>query len=221
MNIEGVIFDLDGTLVHTITDIADAANAMFEKYSLPVHHEADYLRWIGNGATKLIESALGPDYDPEQLSAFVTTFKEIYSKNLHNKSSLYDGIPGMLDELINQGIKLAVLSNKPHDLTVQVAGYYLSNWPFISIFGQREDVPRKPDPYTAKEIAGIMNIDPEIIMLVGDSQYDLKTAMAAGMIPVGVTWGYGRQDIPKLEGAIKYIGHPAELVSLILNEKNK
>lgn len=219
MNIEGVIFDLDGTLVHTIEDIADAANTMFKQYGLPVHQEADYLRWIGNGAAKLIESALSADHDPEQLQSYLTTFKEIYSKNLHSKSRLYDGIPGMLDELTSRGIKISILSNKPHHLTEQVAGYYLSDWPFISIFGQREDVPRKPDPSAAIEIAGVMNIDPERIMLVGDSQYDLKTAMAADMIPVGVTWGYGKLDIPELEGAIKYISHPAELIQLtLLNE---
>ncbi|MEA1896573.1 MAG: HAD family hydrolase [Bacteroidota bacterium] len=220
MNIEGVIFDLDGTLVHTIEDIMDAANTMFKQYGLPVHHEADYLRWIGNGAAKLIESALSEDHDPGQLQAYVTSFKEIYSKNLHSKSRLYNGIPGMLDELINQGIKLSILSNKPHHLTEQVAGYYLSNWSFISIFGQREGVPRKPDPYAAEEIADIMNVDAQKIMFVGDSPYDLKTAMAADMIPVGVTWGYGRLDIPQSEGVIKYIRHPDELVPLILlNEK--
>ena len=215
MNIEGVIFDLDGTLVHTIEDIVDAANTMFEQYGLPIYQEADYLKWIGNGAGKLIESAISEDYDSMQLQSYVTTFKDIYSKNLHNKSSLYEGISGMLDELTKKGIKLSVLSNKPHNLTEQVVSYYLSNWSFISIFGQREGVPRKPDPYTAKEIAVVMNIDPKRIMLVGDSHYDLKTAMAAGMIPVGVTWGYGKLDITQLEGAIKYVRHPAELVSLI------
>ena len=215
MNIEGVIFDLDGTLVHTIEDIVDAANTMFEQYGLPIYQEADYLKWIGNGAGKLIESAISEDYDPKQLQSYVTTFKDIYSKNLHNKSSLYEGISGMLDELTKKEIKLSVLSNKPHNLTEQVVSYYLSNWSFISIFGQREGVPRKPDPYTAKEIAVVMNIDPKRIMLVGDSHYDLKTAMAAGMIPVGVTWGYGKLDITQLEGAIKYVRHPAELVSLI------
>ena len=219
MNIEGVIFDLDGTLVHTIEDIADAANTMFKQYGLPVYQEADYLRWIGNGAAKLIESALSADHDPEQLQSYLTTFKEIYSKNLHSKSRLYDGIPEMLDELTSRGIKISILSNKPHHLTEQVAGYYLSDWPFISIIGQREDVPRKPDPSAAIEIAGVMNIDPKRIMLVGDSQYDLKTAMAADMIPVGVTWGYGKLVIPELEGAIKYIRHPAELIQLtLLNE---
>ena len=215
MNIEGVIFDLDGTLVHTIEDIVDAANTMFKQYGLPIYQEADYLKWIGNGAGKLIESAISEDYDPMQLQSYVTTFKDIYSTNLHNKSSLYEGISGMLDELTKKGIKLSILSNKPHNLTEQVVSYYLSNWSFISIFGQREGVPRKPDPYTAKEIAGVMNIDPKRIMLVGDSHYDLKTAMAAGMIPVGVTWGYGKLDITQLEGAIKYVRNPAELVSLI------
>ena len=219
MRIEGVIFDLDGTLVHTIEDIMDAANAMFTQYGLSVHQEADYLKWIGNGAIKLIENALSKDHNADELQTFVATFKDIYSRNLHNKSRLYVGIPRVLNAFTKKGIKLSILSNKPDHLTKQVAAYYLSDWPFTTVFGQRKDVPRKPDPSAALEIAGKMNSGVQRIMFVGDSDNDMLTAQAAGMIPVGVTWGYGSLGTKPIEGVTHYIHRPEELIPLVINNE--
>ena len=159
MKVEGVIFDLDGTLVHTIEDIAGAANVLFSRHGLPEHDIEYYLKWIGNGAVKFIERAHGQAVSKEQLRAYVSEFKEIYSRNLHDKSRVYDGVPALLDELVKRGIKMSILSNKPHLLTREVASFYLSGWPFEPVFGQREEVPRKPDPAGAIEIAQMMGID--------------------------------------------------------------
>ena len=194
MKIEGVIFDLDGTLVHTIEDIGDAANAMLHQHGLPEHSTSDYYKWIGNGAAKFIEHSLGFAVTQEQLNGYVMVFKEIYGGNLHNKSRLYEGIGQVLDILTERGIKLSVLSNKPHHLTKKVTEFYLSDWDFNPVFGQREHIPRKPDPAAALEIADRLGIREENIALVGDSQGDLTTAEAAGMVPVGVSWGYGRLE---------------------------
>ncbi len=214
MRIKGVIFDLDGTLVHTIEDIGDAANALLKLYGFPEHPISDYLKWIGNGAVKFIENALGPEIPADQLKAYVTEFKEIYGNNLHNKSRLYDDIPYLLDELIERGVKLAILSNKPHLLTEKITSYYLSHWKFDPVFGQREHIPRKPDPAAALEIAGMMKVEVDRMLFVGDSQGDLKTAMAAGMVPVGVTWGYGRLESTAQNGQ-SFIKHPWELLSFL------
>ena len=214
MGIKGVIFDLDGTLVHTIEDIGDAANVMLARHGMPQHTTADYLRWIGNGAARLIELALGPDADKTLFDYQLTEFKEIYGDNLHNKSRLYDGIAMVLDEYTAAGVKLSILSNKPHYLTRQVVDYYLSDWEFTPVFGQRESVPRKPDPAAAFEIADTLGLTSEYILFVGDSRGDLTTAEAAGMVPVGVTWGYGRlAGIPRNGQVI--IDQPHELLSLI------
>lgn len=212
MQIEGAIFDLDGTLVHTIEDIAGAANVLFARHGLPEHNIEYYLKWIGNGAVKFIERAHGEPVSDEQLRAYVSEFKEIYAGNLHDKSHVYSGIPELLDELVRRGIKISVLSNKPHLLTQEVCEYYLSKWPFNPVLGQREEVKRKPDPAAAFEIAGHMGVHPGKILFVGDSDNDILTAQAAGMIPLGVSWGYGRLVNNPVEGIIL-----AEKPSEILN----
>jgi phosphoglycolate phosphatase len=134
MKVEGIIFDLDGTLVHTIDDIAGAANVLFERHGLPQHGIDYYLNWIGNGAVKFIERAHGKPVSKEQLIAYVNEFKEIYEKNLHDKSRVYDGVPELLDKLVSLGIRISILSNKPDNLTREVVSYYLSDWPLIPVF---------------------------------------------------------------------------------------
>lgn len=215
MKIEGVIFDLDGTLVDTIEDIGDAANAMFGQYGLPQHTISEYTRWVGSGVIKFIERALKDDYDPDQVKTYVAAFREIYRANLHNKSRLYDGFPNVLNELTERGIRLSVLSNKPDYLTREVSRHFLSRWPFHPVLGQRDGVPRKPDPAAAHEIAEIFNLEPGKIMFVGDSDNDIHAALAAGMVAVGATWGYGHMgnDIP--EGKVTFIDRPEELLPLL------
>lgn len=215
MKVEGIIFDLDGTLVHTIEDIAGAANELFARHGLPEHDIEYYLNWIGNGAVKFIERAHGKPVSKEQLRAYVNEFKDIYAHNLHDKSRVYEGVPQLLDELVGRGIRISILSNKPHDLTREVAEYYLSDWPLVPVFGQREEVPRKPDPAGAIEIAEMMGLEPAEIMFVGDSDNDILTAQAAGMFPVAVSWGYGRLVKEPVEGDYPMINDPSELLTLI------
>jgi phosphoglycolate phosphatase len=219
MKIEGVIFDLDGTLVHTIEDIAAAANLMFTRNGMPEHGVDYYLQWIGSGAIRFIEQALGREVSKQELMQYVAEFKEIYSENLHVMSRVYEGIPKVLDQLEEEGIKMAVLSNKPHPMTVEVTRYYLSRWPIYPVFGQREEVPRKPDPAAAQEIASILEIEPGHILFVGDSENDMLTATAGGMIPVGVSWGYGDPDTSRPEGRSWYISQPLELLDIIAAQK--
>ena len=213
MDIEGIIFDLDGTLVDTIEDIGDATNTLLKIHGYQQYTTEDFIRWIGNGAAKFIEEAMGEEVDPVQLKNYVSEFKEIYRVNLHNKSKLYNGVSELLDELTLRGIKLAILSNKPHHLTESVVSYYLPKWDFNPVFGQRVHVPRKPDPAGAIEIAYLMGIETDRILFVGDSVGDLNTSKAAGMVPVGVSWGYGLREPLKLNGET-YIHHPQELLSL-------
>jgi len=214
MNIKGIIFDLDGTLVNTIEDIGDAANTLLKIHGYPQYKTPDFIRWIGNGAAKFIENAMGEEVDPVQLKEYVSEFKEIYRENLHNKSRLYEGIPQLLDELIHMGVKLAILSNKPHHLTEAVVSYYLRAWDFGPVLGQRVHVPRKPDPAGAIEISNKLAIPKNRFLFVGDSPGDLKTSAAAGMMPVGVSWGYGLRENMPLKGET-LIHHPQELLSLL------
>jgi phosphoglycolate phosphatase len=215
MKIEGVIFDLDGTLIHTIEDIAGAANKMFARHGLPEHGVDYYLKWIGSGAVKFIERAHGEPVSEEQLLAYVAEFKEIYAENLHDKSRVYEGITELLDELVSKGIKISVLSNKPHKMTQKVIAFYLSSWPFYPIFGQREEVPRKPDPAGATEIAEAWGIAPERILFVGDSDIDIFTAQSAGMQARGVSWGYGRLVQNPVNGMGDLLENPADILDCV------
>jgi len=217
MAIRGVIFDLDGTLVHTIEDIAGAANAMLRKRGFHEHDVQRYLEWIGSGAAKLIERAIGTPVPDTELRECVAEFKEAYGQNLHDRSRVYDGISGVLDALEESGLRMAVLSNKPHLLTERVVDYYLSGRPFHPVFGQREEVPRKPDPAAALEIAGTLGLEPGQVMFVGDSENDILTAEAAGMVPVGVVWGYGRLGSGEWEGRCPLLEYPWQLAELINN----
>ncbi|MEZ5072638.1 MAG: HAD-IA family hydrolase [Bacteroidales bacterium] len=215
MKAEGIIFDLDGTLVHTIEDLAAAANAMLATNGYATHGIPDYLAWIGNGATRFIERALGEELPGDRVQELVREFKEEYGRNLHTLSRMYDGIPGVLDELQRRGRKMAVLSNKPHELTLGVCAHFLHAWSFVSILGQRDAVPRKPHPEAALEIAGIMGLPPGKILFVGDSNTDILTARAAGMPVAAVTWGYGRLDEESLPPEVIRVRTPGELLKSI------
>jgi len=213
--VEGIIFDLDGTLVDSIEDISDAANLMLRSNGYGIHKVEDYLNWIGNGAARLIEAALPPGLSNDLLDKLVKEFKSNYRNNIHEKTRIYDGIPELLDFLNQSGLVLSILSNKPDELTREVVNWYLSGWTFNTVYGQREGIPRKPDPAAAIEISGLMDIEAEKILFVGDSKNDMVTARAGGFIPVGVSWGYGSGE-GLLEGGAEFVIHqPDALKELI------
>jgi phosphoglycolate phosphatase len=215
MKIEGIIFDLDGTLLDTIDDIGDSTNILMRRYGFDPYTREDFIEWIGNGALRFIQNAVGDKVSEERLKLFVNEFMEIYEDNLHVKSQLYAGVAGVLDKLVKKGVKISVLSNKPHHLTKKVVDHYLSAWPFDPVFGQREKVPRKPDPAAAFEMAGMMKLKPGNILFVGDSRGDLQTAIAAGMLPVGVSWGYGQITSEDHKNQGQIINRPEEVLEFL------
>lgn len=214
MEKRGIIFDLDGTLVDSIEDLGDAANMLFRKHGYPEHTTPEFIRWIGNGARKFIEQGIGSVIDINDLQDYVKEFKEIYANNLAVKTRLYPGIKDLLDELTEQNIRMSLLSNKPHLLTLEVARHYLSEWPLELIIGQQDDKPRKPDPTVPLAMADMMKIEPEDILFIGDSPGDIKTAVSAGMIPVGVSWGYGNLEQAVNDGH-SVLDNPAEILNLL------
>ncbi|MFC2090379.1 HAD family hydrolase [Bacteroidota bacterium] len=215
MEVKGIIFDLDGTLVDSIEDLGDAANALFEKHGYPTYEKEDFIKWIGNGAAKFIQEGIGSVIDKNILKDYVAEFKEIYMCKLTEKSKLYDGVKILLDELSKQNVKMSVLSNKPHLHTQKMASYFLDSWTFESIDGQKDDVPRKPDPTSALTIAENMGIEPGNILFIGDSAGDIRTALSAGMIPVWVSWGYGDPDASEKSQTI-IVTEPEEILSLLI-----
>ena len=219
MEVKAVIFDLDGTLIDSIEDIADANNKMLSDFGFPVHDVKEYIKWIGNGARLLVEASLPPKERGGDIARFLNKYNNYYQQNTHNKSSVFTGIDKVLDALTEKEIPMAINTNKPQNLTDAVVGYYLKKWPFKSVIGHSNTFPHKPNPKGALHFAKQVNCDPKHVLLIGDSVVDIQTAKAAGMMPLGVSWGYGQ---PCIEGdCLKIVNHPQEILDFIENNINE
>ena len=213
---QAIIFDLDGTLLDTLDDIADSVNRTLADFHFPVHPSDAYKLFIGNGWRKLVARALPETHQDERLIAdCVAHSRSIYQDNWNRQTRLYAGIPELLDALAKIRIPLAVLSNKPHDFMLKCADYYLKNWNFEILMGQRDHFPLKPDPASALEVARRIGAPPSAMLFVGDSAVDIKTANAAGMYSVGVCWGFrGPQELEE-NGCRALVRQPREILSLL------
>jgi phosphoglycolate phosphatase len=212
MTTKAVIFDLDGTLIDSAPDIADAANQMLANHGYPVHHTSRYKEWIGHGALKLIQRAVPGKRDESYLQELLDEYREIHIQNCTNKTHLYNGIDEMLDYLTGQNISISILTNKPHTITLKVVEHYLSTWKLDFVYGQMPEYPKKPDPARAIEIAGKLKRKPHEMLFIGDSDTDMKTGIAAKMIPIGVTWGYDTELSIANAGASYIFATPKELI---------
>jgi phosphoglycolate phosphatase len=216
MIFEAVLFDLDGTLIDTLDDIGDAVNRVLSKRSYPTHVYSAYRDFVGDGSRILIERALPEKYRSDNIiDACYKEYIEDYGLNYNVKSKLYDGIPHLLDSLAANGLRLAVLSNKPDAITQDCVNTFLSTWDFEVVFGQRDSVPRKPNPQGALETAQKMSILPSRFLYLGDTAIDMKTAVSAGMFPVGVLWGFRPLKELMESGARAVIDRPTALLDII------
>lgn len=216
MKYEAVLFDLDGTLIDTVDDIGDAANRVLSNRGFPIHPISTYYQFIGEGVKVLFTRALPQEKrNKDLINTCLKEFIEDYRRNYDVKSKFYDGIPEMLNALNVRGLKLAILSNKPDPLTKDCVTSLLSNWDFDVVFGQRDSVPRKPNPQAALEIAEKLSISPSDFLYLGDTAIDMKTAVSAGMFPVGAAWGFRPVKELKENGARVIIEKPIQLLDLI------
>ncbi len=216
MQFKVILFDLDGTLLDTLEDLGNSVNRVLAEKEFPTHDLDLYRYFVGDGALMLITRALPKQKRKNDvIQACVDAFQQDYSQNWKVKTRLYDGISEMLDELVTRNLKLAVLSNKPHKFTKQSVDKLLSNWRFEIVLGQRDAVPRKPSPEGALEIAEHLSIKPENILYLGDSAVDMQTALAAGMFPAGVLWGFRSMKELQDAGAKALIERPLEVLSLL------
>jgi phosphoglycolate phosphatase len=212
----GIIFDLDGTLLDTIEDLADSMNTVLTDLGFSTHTLGAYKTFVGEGVEALIRRALPEDQlRPELLDQCLGALREEYGRRWENKTRTYPGIPELLDHLTGLGLKMAILSNKQDYFTqIMVAGL-LPRWRFDPVFGARPAVPKKPDPAGALEIAEALQIAPDYFIYLGDTGIDMKTARAAGMVPVGVLWGFRPAEELRDQGAKWLIEKPADLISLL------
>jgi len=210
--IEAIIFDLDGTLVDSLADIADATNAVLKAHDFPDHAIDRYRYFVGDGIEQLMVRALPEDMRrPEVITECLAQLKATYGRNWAVKTRPYDGVYPLLVTLRHKGYALAVLSNKPDDLTADMVTHYFGDSMFDLVQGVRPGVPPKPDPTAALAMVRELSLHPEQFMFIGDSAIDLHTAINAGMMPIGVAWGFRGIDELQANGADFILHHPLDL----------
>lgn len=216
MRFKVILFDLDGTLLDTLEDLGNSVNRILAEKGFPTHDLDRYRYFVGNGVLVLIIRVLPEqERNNEVIQACIKSFKKDYGQNWKVKTRPYDGIAEMLDDLVARNLKLAVLSNKPHQFTKQCVEELLPNWKFDVVLGQRDAVPCKPNPEGALEIAEHLNTKPENVIYLGDSAVDMQTAVAAGMFPVGALWGFRSMKELQDSGARALIERPSEVLRLL------
>ena len=209
-----VLFDLDGTLLNTLADIAGAMNTALASFGLPAWERDAYRFLVGNGARILAERAVRER--TELTDRVLEVYQREYKGRLLEETRPYDGIPEMLRQMTARGIPLAVFSNKPDADTRKIIAHFFPEIPFVHVQGQLPDVPRKPDPTGAKAIAAEMGVPPERFFYAGDTSVDMECARRAGMIPVGVLWGFRTFTELQGSGAEHLIARPDELTRLLM-----
>lgn len=214
------IFDLDGTLTDTLESLTYSVNETLKELKLPVITSEQCKAFVGSGARHLIACALKASGDEklELLEKAMEVYGRIFKVNCTYRVAPYEGIEGMLAKLKEEHIKLSVLSNKPHMQTLDVVHSFFGEDMFSHVQGQQEGVPRKPDPTAALLIAKKLGAKSEECVYIGDSDVDMQTANAAGMVSVGVTWGFRSKEVLAAHGAMHTIDQPEELIS-IMKEK--
>ena len=216
MKFKCVIFDLDGTLLDTLDDIADSMNLALKRMGFETYSADKYRYFVGDGVEMLARRALPPDrLDEDTVAQAVSLMRDEYAQRWANKTKLYDGITDMLNGLASRKLALGVLSNKPHDFTKVVVEKLLPDWRFDPVLGARPNVPKKPNPAAALEIIDQMRIPADEFLYVGDTAVDMQTAVAAGMFPVGAVWGFRTPEELKESGARVLIEHPIDLLRLV------
>ena len=212
-----VIFDLDGTLIDSLEDIAVCMNQVLEELNLPTHKIDDYKYFVGGGISILVDNALN-GYSEDIKEEVTKRFKIIYDQKLHLKTKAYDGIYELLDELVKLDCNIGILSNKPHEFTIAYANSLFSKYNIKEVHGQKSDIPKKPDPIAAIKIANSFEVSCEEVYFVGDTMVDMQTAKNAGMIAIGVLWGFRDEKELSEHGADFLITHPLEILKII-NDK--
>jgi len=213
---KAVLFDLDGTLLNTLEDLADSVNAALGKLGFDPRPVPNYRYYVGDGLETSIRRALpdGAD-DDATVQRCMAAMREEYARRWNAKTAPYPGVPEMLDGLVARGLKMAVLSNKPDRFTKQCVAGLLGEWSFDVVLGVSEDVPIKPDPTGALRVSRELNVAPDEFLYLGDTATDMRAAHAAGMYPVGALWGFRTAQELRDAGAALLIGYPPELLDLL------
>ena len=215
MEFDGVIFDLDGTLVDTLEDIGDAMDRVLAREGAPGHTYGEYRYLIGHGIRNLVTEALPAELrSDERVARCYERMIDDYGANSLVKTRPYEGVPELVRGLRAGGVPLAIHSNKSDALTHDIVAALLDPEDFVAVHGARPDAPLKPDPAVALAIAARFGLPPARVVYLGDSLVDMRTATAAGMLPVGAAWGFRTREELVESGAAVVIDAPLDLLEL-------
>lgn len=213
--IKAVLFDLDGTLVNSLYDLAASCNFALESFGFPVHETEKYKYFVGNGMQNLIERILPEDKrDIDTHKKVFDVFFNHYSSHYADKTVPYDGIEEMLSDLKNKGYKVAVISNKAHSMAVEVVNKLLPDT-FDIVFGKQEGFPTKPDAALTLKLMSELCVKPEECVLIGDSGMDMAAAKNATCVGIGALWGFRTEDELRKNGADYIVSTPDEIPDII------
>lgn len=218
--IKAVIFDLDGTLVNSLDDLATAGNHALNVFGFTTHETEKYKYFVGNGIPNLIYRILPEDKrDSDTIDKVHKEFLNYYKLHSNDKTYVYSGIKELIAELRERKIKVAVVSNKAHGPANEVVNATLPNT-FDLVFGQRPEIPTKPDPTLTLMAMEELGVKPNECVFIGDSGMDAKTGVNSGALPVGVLWGFRTADELLQNGAKHLINEPSELIRIIEEYQN-
>ncbi len=212
---KAVVFDLDGTLIDSLPDIADGINDMLKKFGYPERTSEEIKNFIGNGARKLVERSLGENVSSQEVDKCLAYYNDVYTASGSPKTGLFDGVADVLIELKKRGYKLAILTNKPQITTNDVYKRYLKNFDFDKVVGQSETVKCKPDKEAVLSILREMEIEPKNAVFVGDGETDVQLSINAQISGISVLWGYRSKSFLEEYGAKQFALLPSDLLGMI------
>lgn len=212
MEYQTYIFDLDGTLLDTLHDLAASTNYALRTYGMPEHSEDDVRRFVGNGVKKLMERAIPEGTDNPLFDDAYACFRQHYLKHNLDTTAPYEGVMPMLKELKKRGKNIAVVSNKFYDATQELVHHFFGSYVSVAI-GERENIRKKPAPDTVIEALRLLGVDKEGAVYIGDSDVDVNTAKNVGIPCISVLWGFRDKDFLIENGATTFISKPEELFS--------
>lgn len=211
------IFDLDGTLLDTVDDLANAVNTALSEHGFPIHPREKYFYFVGKGARNLIRRALPEGVDDATYQAVYDRYTAVYEENWNVCTKPYPGIPEMIAKLQADGIRMAVVSNKPDDRTKAAISHYFPDT-FNVVFGGRDQVPLKPNPAAVEEALSLLGCQAEEAVYIGDTSVDIETGHNAGIFTAGVLWGFRTAEELSAAGADVLCRDTEELYDVIKKE---
>jgi len=221
MNYKAIIFDLDGTLLDTISDITDSCNAALKRDNYHTYSESEYKYFVGRGVDVLISTVIDKgELDPSIFHQLKLAYIEEYALRQNNKTKIFDGIMKVLVDLKAEGVLLNILSNKPHFQTKKVVDYYFPNFSFDLVYGKKPKFEIKPNPDSAFDLIHRLNLEPKDILYIGDTNVDIQTAVNAGFKSVGVLWGFRPVEELVKAGADYIVSNPTDIYKIMVGDDN-